>query len=198
MTAANTPLASETNANLSPTDTPLTPEAEALVRALIPRIRQRMEEAARVPVAVLVWGPGINSSGSLARVRAELRAKLRQNGHAALYSEELYDPQKSLRLQELAQAQEFDLVISLPGTPGSLAEVHDFASDRRVSNKLMAFLNQQHISGYSAQSISALSGTFAVKVFYYPNENDTSIIFTISLSEAQRLREIKYLTNGRQ
>src|SRR5690349_9103634 len=110
-------------------DIPLSDEAAELVRRIMPRIEARLSDVNRVPVSVLLWGPGIDSTSQLAIVRAELRRRLRGDGHAAFYSEELCDPNapQSVRLQQLAQAQEFDLIVSTPSTPGSIAEIHDFA-----------------------------------------------------------------------
>jgi hypothetical protein len=100
-------------------DPPLTQEARAFTRKLLPRIRARLAEAKRVPVGVLIWGPGITSDSPLAPVRAALRSELRGQGHAAFYSEELCDAGDvhSVRLQQLAQAQELDLVVSIPARP---------------------------------------------------------------------------------
>lgn len=180
-------------------DTPLTSEAVKLRERLMEKIDARLAEAERTPVGVLLWGPGLDSTSPLAAVRLNLRSRLRQKGHAAFYSEELFDSAKpfSLRLQQLAQAQNVDLIVSLPSTPGSLGEVHDFAADRRVHAKLLVFLNELHLSGYSAQSLQALSTLLSCHLEYYPNENDTEIIERRTLEEVRQIRELKYILGGR-
>jgi hypothetical protein len=97
-------------------DFPLAPEAVELLSRITPRIQERLAEVNRVPVSVLLWGPGLEAKSRLAIVRASLRKKLRENGHAAFYSEELCDDAlpHSIRMQQLAQAQEFDLIVSEP------------------------------------------------------------------------------------
>src|SRR4051812_27065280 len=124
-------------------DIPLSPEAERLLTRISPLIMEGLEEVNKVPVSVLLWGPGMDSTSPLTAVRANLRSELRRNGHAAFYSEELCDPSShhSIRVQQLVQAQQFDIVISIPCTPGSIGEVHDFAADRRVTAKMLVFLN---------------------------------------------------------
>jgi hypothetical protein len=181
------------------TDIALSPEAADLIAQLRPRIVARLEEVRRVPVSVLLWGPAVGSIASLASVRSGLRGKLRELGHAAMYSEELCDMNSPypIRLQELAQAQEFDLVVSMPASPGSIGELHDFAADRRVHAKILAFLNQQHIDGYSPQSITTLATVVSCQIFYYPSETETSIITETTLDVVQRIREMKYITAGR-
>ena len=179
-------------------DPPLSHEARAWTRKLLPRIRARLAEAKRVPVGVLIWGPGILSPSPLASVRAALRGELRRNGHAAFFSEELCEARgaHSIRIQQLVQAQEFDLVVSLPCTPGSIAELHDFATDSRVNAKALVFLNSAHAGGYAYQSITAISTTRSCRVERYSGDHDTSIIRTVTLEEVQRIREMKYILAG--
>lgn len=99
--------------------------------------------------------------------------------------------------QQLVQAQEFDLVVSIPCTPGSIGEVHDFAADRRVNAKLLVFINRQHVSGYASQSLEAISTILSCEIEYYPDETETKIIEERTLLEAQKIREMKYLLAGR-
>lgn len=178
---------------------PLTREASRLANRLMPRIRRRISEANVIPVSVLIWGPGIGSVSPLAATRLNLRSDLRKAGHAAFFSEELCDPSSgnSVRLQQLAQAQEFELVVSIPCTPGSIGEIHDFATDRRVRAKTLVFINEEHVKGYSAQSLEAISTILSCAVRRYPSENDCALISTFTLTEVQRIRELKYITEGR-
>ncbi len=183
----------------SPPDIPLTPEASDLLARIGPRIQTRLAEVGRVPVAVLLWGPGASSISPLAAVRLELRKLLREKGHAACYSEELCDPTvaASVRMQQLAQAQEFDLVVSMPCTPGSIGEIHDFVADRRVNSKTLIFLNREHLNGYSAQSLNALETVVTCQIEYYPSDSDTAAIVAVTMDNVQRIREMKYLLAGR-
>ncbi len=180
-------------------DDKLTPAASQLVERLRPRIAERLSEVRKIPVAVLIWGPGEISGHPMASLRMGLRARLRQEGHAALYSEELCDSgsEYSIRLQELAQAQEFDVIVSLPCTPGALAELHDFAADPRIRAKILAFLNEKFAGGYSAQSLQSLSTRLAFPLVYYPDETNTQVVYDVTLTTVQRLRELKYLDGGR-
>jgi len=180
-------------------DVPLSREAKMWARRVMPRIRTRLAEANRVPVGVLIWGPGISSSSPLARLRSTLRKELRRDGHAAFFSEELCDARTnhSVRLQQLAQAQEFDLVVSLPCTTGSIAELHDFAADRRVNGKTLVFINGTHADGYANQSIASIANILSCRVERYASDREISIIKTITLEEVQRIREMKYILAGR-
>lgn len=178
---------------------PLTPEAADLLSRIMPRIQERLAEVNRVPVSILLWGPGVNSDSPLAAVRAELRRRLREMGHAAFFSEELCDDGAghSIRLQQLAQAQEFDLIVSTPCTHGSVGEIHDFAADRRVHAKILIFINEEHVSGYSAQSLATLQTIVSCQIEYYPHDGECDRIIQITCDNVQRIREMKYIVAGR-
>jgi hypothetical protein len=175
-------------------DVPLTSEASALVSRLRTRIRERFAAIRRMPVGVLIWGPGIESPSPLAAVRQELRRALRMEGHAALFSEELTEEGStlSLRTQQFTHALECDLIVSLPCTPSAIAELHDFATDLRISSKTLVFLDQSQMEGYASQSLESTSTINSCRVKYYPNDQETSMILKVTLSEAQKIREMKY------
>lgn len=179
-------------------DTPLSPEAQSFLERLRPKIRSSLLEIQRIPVSVLLWGPSPDKACPIANMRKTLRSELRGKGHAAFFSEELCDPLSdfSLRIQQLIQAQNFDLVVSLPSSPGSVAEVHDFASDSRVNAKMLVLLNENSISGYGAQSLQAISSILSCQIFTYPSEEHIDCVKDRVFSEVQRIREIKYLLFG--
>lgn len=180
-------------------EVPLTSEASDLLSRVRARIQERLLEASRVPVAVLLWGPGMQSTSPLAAVRLGLRNTLRNAGHAAFFSEELCEKgsHHSIRLQQLAQAQEVDLIVSLPCTPGAIAEIHDFAADRRVNYKTIVFLNASHMDGYASQSLRAIATAISCRVELYPSDTQTSIISDVILDAVQKIRESKYLLADR-
>jgi hypothetical protein len=180
-------------------DIPLSPEAQSFLERIRPRISDGLEAVQRVPVGVLVWGPGVDSTHPLAPVRANLRTRLRENGHLAVYSEELCDstlPQ-STRIQQLVQAEMFDLVVSIPATPGSIAEIHDFAAHPRVSSKILVFVNEEHVGGYSENSLRALSTVLTSQVVYYPSTDNAGVIERVTLEQVQRVRELKFMYGWR-
>ena len=180
-------------------EVPFTPEASDLVSTILPRIMRRLEEIKRTPVSVLLWGPGIDSDSPLAAVRLKLRQVLRESGHAAFFSEELCELTEGYppRISQLAQAHEFDLIVSTPCTPGSIGEVHDFAADRRVHSKLLVFLNEEHMSGYSQNSLSVLETVISCEIMYYPDERNLNGIFDSTLNNVKRIQDMKWVLAGR-
>jgi len=180
-------------------DKPLSKEAESLLYRIRPRIDAELQSIKAIPVAILIWGPSPQLDTECAKMRRELRNMLRSYGHAAIFSEELYDPSlsDSLRIQQIAHAQEFDLIVSIPESPGSIAEVHDFAADRRVNAKMLIFLPSEHIDGYSSKSLHALESLIAAQIVKYADEDGKEFITNYVIGEAQRIREIKYILAGR-
>lgn len=179
-------------------DVPLSPEAESFFAKLRPRLQRSLAEVQRIPVSVLLWGPSPEKTCPMANMRKGLRRKLREKGHAAFFSEELWDPSadSSLRLQQLVQAQNFDLVVSLPESAGAIAEVHDFASDRRVNAKMLVLLDESTLDGYGAKSLTSISSVLSCQILTYPDADCVEMIEDKVLSEVQRIREIKYMLFG--
>lgn len=176
----------------------LSDEAKQLLKRMLPKYNEKLYEIKRLPISVLIWGPSPVSSSNIAQIRKSLRAKLRQEGNLAMFSEELCDENcgLSIRLQQLVQAEQYDLIISIPETPGSIAEIHDFASDIRVNNKILIFLNNKFSNGYSVKSLESISCILSAEIVPYDDDSLDSII-TYSIKTINGIKEYKYLTGGR-
>ena len=176
----------------------LSEEAKKLFNKMFPEYNRKLTEIKRMPVSILIWGPSPSSSSSIGKIRKLLRTKLRQEGHLAMFSEELCDEDSdfSIRLQQLVQAQQYDLIISIPETPGSIGEIHDFADDLRVNKKILIFLNKSFSGGYSVESLKTISCLLSSEIIQYTNDSIDSII-TYSLNTVNKIREYKYIVEGR-
>ena len=132
----------------------LSPRAQAYYSQVFQTRYEALRHAVQqVPLAILVWGPG-KSQTDYYRKRLQIRYALRQRGHAAFFSEELADatpPAASQKAIEFLQAQAADLVVVLQVSFGSVAEVHDFANFRVISQKMLIFINESAKDGYSFQ-----------------------------------------------
>ena len=89
----------------------------------------------------------------------------------------------SLRLLELQILDEVKLIIALNLTPGVLAEVHDFALDHVLAEKMLLLVPNWY-SGYHVQSI--LRETSAEKHLFDPD-----FLKSCDCLEACRLRALK-------
>jgi len=178
---------------------PLKPQALKLFDRIKPKIQKELVNLTEIPVSVLLWGPSPDSIDELGQLRLDLRDELRENGHLALFSEEIVDTSlpTSIRIQQLIHAQEFDIIVSMPSTAGSIGELHDFAGDRRINSKLVVCLNEEYLGGYSNQSIQAFCTALTLEAIYYKGISELPIIKQAVLNHIQRIREVKYFYGGR-
>jgi hypothetical protein len=58
---------------------------------------------------------------------------------------------------------------------------------------MILFVNREHVGGYSEQSLAALSTVLSCQLEYYPDVDDTEIIEHLTLAQAQRIRELKFM-----
>lgn len=166
-------------------------EVEGKRKAALAKVR-------RVPIAALIWGPNPDGESSITQARVGLRDALVQNGHMADFSEDLFDsdsPHSNL-IQQAAQAEAYDIVFSLPDSPGSIAEVHDFARLPLISHKVVAFLNSEWNDGYANKSLMELQTYSTCKVKLYESCNLPECVVSTALEMVFALQELFYL-NGR-
>lgn len=163
------------------------------------RLVESLARITRNPVAALIWGPAPQSGTPVANARIQLQDELTKLGHLARFSEELIDPtsKHSIFAQQVAQAEAYDIVFSIPSSPGSIAEIHDFARIPQLSHKIVAFVNVDWDSGYSNKSLLQAQSNFTCQIKpYSPSELPNCIIDT-SIDLVRRLQECFYV-NGRR
>ncbi len=175
------------------------PSALDLLQKIKTKVHEEVEKSKKIPVAILLWGPSPTDTSEIAQLRLQLRTELTKLGHLAQFSEELITSEEklSIKTQQLMHAQHFDLIVSIPCTPGSLGEIHDFICDTRVSRKLLVFLNEKFELGYSFQSIVSTSTTLTYRTMVYNGYEEVHIIKDTILEEAQKIREVKYFNQSR-
>lgn len=166
-------------------------------------IEQRRQEAlaqiGKVPIAALIWGPAPTAATPVSNTRVLLRDTLNSQGHHARFSEDLFDPALpySNFAQQLAQAKAFDIVFSIPDSPGSIAEIHDFARIPELSYKVVAFLNSAWSAGYANQSLIQLESTATCRIQTYDQAALPSCVLSTALELVRRLQEF-FFAHGRR
>lgn len=176
----------------------MTPD-EQYLREVMRRRERSLAMIARIPVAVLIWGPSPSASSPLAVTRREIQRSLRSRGHIAHFSEELFDPALSYSVvaQQVADIEAHDLVLSLPGSAGSLSEIHDFFSMPGISRKIITFLDRQSNDGYANRSLIELRSQATSDIVLYDEAQLPQCIITPVLDMVRRLQEIHFL-HGRR
>ena len=163
------------------------------------RRREALSRIRRIPIAGLIWGPSPDSGTAVANARQILRETLLNDGHLARFSEELLDPSSDLSVfaQQVAQAEAFDVVFSIPDSPGSIAEIHDFAKIPWLSHKVIAFLDSDWNDGYSNKSLIQLQSVATCQVQLYQAAGLPHCIVEPSLKLVRRLQELYYVAGRR-
>lgn len=164
--------------------------------------RQRQDALSRigaVPVSVLIWGPNPDAASRVGATRRELRRALEGDGHLVRYSEDLYNPSSpySLLAQQVADVEAHDITFSLPDSPGSIAEAHDFARIPSVSHRIVTFVDFDHNTGYANKTLIELQSTATCRVQPYKASDLPGCVVEYSRSVVRRLQEFYYF-NGRR
>lgn len=158
-----------------------------------------LENISNVPISTLIWGPSPSSTSCTANIRKLLKDELTQKGHYAKYSEELFDPTSahSNFAQQVAQAEAFDIIFSIPDSPGSIAEIHDFARIPYLSNKIITFLDKRWNDGYSNQALLALESNISCRVQLYEDSNMSDFILSQAHKYVKTLQETYFIFGRR-
>ena len=147
-----------------------TPDAERMLNVFRARFEARLDKIRKIPLDILIWGPGIGSTSPVRQKRIQIRDELLKLGHNAMFSEELEDigGNTPTKLQELAQAQLAHIIIDLlEDAPGALAEAHDFANRPDTSWKFFVLIPKQYEDGYSAKGAIQILGQLFTCVHWY-------------------------------
>lgn len=164
--------------------------------------QQRLEALARigsVRISALLWGPDPKSGTSVSDTRVLLRETLEGDGHLVHYSEDLYDAASpfSLLAQQVAHVEAHDITFALPDSPGSIAEIHDFARIPTVSNRIVTFVDEAHNAGYSNTTLVQLESTVTCKIQVYTADQLPHGIVERARSLVRRLQEFYYCIGRR-
>lgn len=163
------------------------------------RLATALSRVRSIPIAVLIWGPDPTFASPFAAARSELREVLVREGHVARFSEELIDPKSDLSLiaQQAAQVEVYDIVFSLPTSPGSIAEIHEFARTPDLAHKIVAFVNNAWTNGFSGRALIELESTATCRITQYDEAKLPDSIVVPAVNYVKRLQEHKFLSGVR-
>jgi hypothetical protein len=146
------------------------------LQTFLPRYRELHDQIKETPLGVLVWGPGA-SGGDLYDKRLQIRDVLRNHGDAAVFSEEVDEARVKVELplnvRELLQALAADFIVVIYGSPGAIAETHDFTHFLRdVGSKMLVFIDERHVTGYGySGSLQEMNDLYHnVHTYKYPGD----------------------------
>jgi len=154
---------------------------------------------------ILVFGPQVHTPSAELRTaklqskRIEIRGKLEGLGHHVKYAEDLVDhnldgPAGNMFFQELVIMKEYDLIVTIVDSPGSIAEATAIALKPALAQKASLFLDSDFVNGLvgaacrNAKDIGAHFETYT-----YPTDLDDCHLFGYILDRVSKLQKVKYL-----
>lgn len=157
-----------------------------------------------IKLKILVFGPsplGTHASpfeAELGRKRADIRDALNADGHAAVFPEDLLkgttDPAiDNPYLWELSLVREYDLVVHLVGSPGSIDELSLFHRPE-LALKATFFFNRAHITGLPFAHATTLENIGAtLQTYLYPDDLASCNLMTQVKNKVHKVQIGKYL-----
>ncbi|MFC1719057.1 hypothetical protein ACFL6S_35725 [Candidatus Poribacteria bacterium] len=156
---------------------PMSLEAQKFYKeSFLPQYEALIKDVERTPLVIMIWGPG-PTGGDLYKKRLQILNSLRDSGHVALLSEEVDRdlPVEHIpaNARELLQAMKANFIVVIQGSPGSIAEVHDFGGLlRELGPKMLIFIDERSQEGYSfAGLLTELTTLYGnVETYEYPKD----------------------------
>jgi hypothetical protein len=161
--------------------------------------KEALERIRNLRIAVLIWGPSPDSDTPIGRTRRELRNALESDGHHVRFSEDYYKPSSefSVVAQQIADVEAHDITFSLPDSPGSIAEIHDFFRMPGIANRIVTFVDAEKNNGYSNLSLLQLQSTATSPIQVYKPCNLPGCVIDCARAMVHRLQEVLYMGGRR-
>ena len=171
------------------------PDIGALVAANIGAIKLK----------ILVFGPQVATpstdprTAKLQAKRVEIRAKLEHLGHDVKYAEDLVDPtlpgvSGNAFLQEYLIMSEYDMIVTLVESPGSLIEASVIASKPLLAAKASLFMDEDFRGGLAAQACEFAEWVGAhFQTYQYPVDLDACHLYGFIETRVRKFQTIKFM-----
>lgn len=155
---------------------------------------------------ILVFGPQVHTlsenderTRNLQNKRIDIRKELEILGHHVKYAEDIVDPSLSgpannAMLQEIAIMKEYDFIVVLVDSPGSIAEATHISVRPDIARKSSLFLDSDYSEGLVADTCrlgEIIGAKFAT--YQYPNDLTECNLLGFVKSRTQEIQTIKYL-----
>lgn len=189
-------MGNDTNDPILPT--PKTEAAKQARSSFEHRVEEQLKREERIAFNILVWGMSPNKDVPIASKRKEIRNQLINDGHNAMFSEDLTNLGSGLNLseasRELAQAREADFIIVLvEESPGALAEVCDFCVRPDIAHKVYIMAPDSYRDSYPGKGdLQDLDKGYGVVYWYKKEEVADCNLLTQACMRVQARRSIAY------
>jgi hypothetical protein len=178
-----------------------TPEAAKEAKRYIDQVLALQAAAKKVPLSILVWGQDPTRDTDIARKRSDIRLALENEGHNAMFSENItsrLDPALSEKSKEFIEAISADFtVILIEDSPGASAEVHDFCNHPKIAPWCLVAVPNKYRAGYSANgAIKDLEDAHNGVFWYDPADITDCHLLTKVVAKAEALRQMRIRSGG--
>lgn len=156
---------------------------------------------------ILVFGPQVTHPSEQERTRAlqdkrsEIRAQLEAEGHNVKFAEDLVDidlphPMNNSVLQEIAILHQYDLVVVLIESPGSILEATIVGTNPDLARKSSLFIDQDFRGGLVGGGLIDLAGRLGAdaNTFEYPKDLVECHLLGKVREKVQTTKLVKYLS----
>jgi len=159
-----------------------------------------------ISLKILVFGPQVKSlsederTKNLQLKRIQIREELETLGHHIKYAEELVDPDlpgetNNTFLQEIVIMSEYDLIVTLVGSPGSITEATAIAMKPALAQKASLFVDHDHRDGLAASACSLAQQLGAdYRTYQYPEDLVDCHLLGFVKEKVKNVQIVKYLS----
>ncbi len=155
-----------------------------------------------IKLNILVFGPQVDPLSTDERTRnlqlkrIQIRDELEKLGHNAKYAEELVDPTLgNVVIQEELIMKEYDLIVNLVGSPGSIIETGLIAGRPHLAQKAQLFMDSAHSGGLVAEGCRLAKELGAYfREYTYPTDLTDCHLLSFVKERVSAVQKIRYLT----
>ena len=160
----------------------------------------------KISLNILVFGPQVSPlaldlrTQALQKKRIEIRDCLTTAGHSAKFAEELVDPglpgpHGNICLQEMLIMQEYDVIVTLVESPGSVAEATIISQNPKLSRKALLFMDRSFQGGFAASAcaLAELQGA-NFSLYDHPKDLDECHLLTKVVDTVKKIQLINFLS----
>lgn len=158
-----------------------------------------------IKLKILVFGPQVHKPSTVEREakfqnkRIEIRAKLELLGHTVKYAEDLVDPtiggpEGNAVFQEIVIMQEYDLIVTLVESPGSIVEATVISINPALAAKSVLFQDEAYANGLVRQCCdNAVDLGAHFDTINYPDDLDHCHLYGKILKRVSQIQKVKFL-----
>ena len=155
-----------------------------------------------IKLNILVFGPQVDPLSADERTRnlqlkrIQIREELERLGHNSKYAEELVDPSLgNMMIQEEMIMREYDLIITLVGSPGSIIETGFIARNPQLAQKSQLFMDSAHTDGLVAEGCRLAKEMGAYfREYAYPDDLIACHLLGFVKERVSAAQTVRYLT----